>query len=113
MLLMARAATIRLSTGLAGLYGLRRLSDHAMSPPWAGWIGSRPRRPVDWSTNPGLSPLVSSANTHSTDCVSFAQAKFSPPGSAAASGLAQACLICAWTVATLAGQLALEPLVTT
>src|SRR6185437_4397960 len=103
MLLMARAATVRLSTGLAGLYGWCRLSDQAISPPWDGWIGSRPLRPVDWSTNPGLLPLVSSAKTQSTCCVSLAQAKFSPLGSAATSGLAQASLIWAWTAVTLAG----------
>ena len=41
--------------------------------------------------------------------MSLAQAKFSPLGSAATSGFAQACLISAWTVATLAGQAAPEP----
>src|SRR6516164_2846301 len=46
MLLMARAATWRLSIGLAGSYGWWRFSDQATSPPWVGAIGSRPRRPV-------------------------------------------------------------------
>ena len=84
-----------------------------MSPPCAGWIGSRPLRPVDWSTKPGLSPLVSSEKTHSTWLVSLSQAKFSPLGSAATSGFSQACLISAWTCATLAGQPAPPPRVAT
>ncbi len=36
MLLIARAATARLSMGLAGSYGWCRLRDQAMSPPCAG-----------------------------------------------------------------------------
>src|SRR5262249_41837555 len=46
MLLIARAATWRLSIGLAGLYGWCRFSDQATWPPWDGRIGSRPCRPV-------------------------------------------------------------------
>ncbi len=94
---------------MAGLYGWCRLSDQAMSPPCDGWIGSRPLRPVDWSTKPGLSPLVSSEKTQSTCWVSLPQAKLSPLGSAATSGFSQACLISAWTVVTLAGQAAPPP----
>src|SRR5947208_13377066 len=46
MLLIARAATWRLSTGLNGLYGWCRLSDQETWPPCRGVIGSRPSRPV-------------------------------------------------------------------
>src|SRR4029077_12750723 len=46
MLLMARAATSRLSTGLDGLEGWCSFSDHAIWPPWAAVMGSRPLLPV-------------------------------------------------------------------
>ena len=46
MLLIARAATWRLSIGLAGSYGWCRFRVHATTLPWAGVIGSSPRRPV-------------------------------------------------------------------
>ena len=80
-----------------------------MSPPWVGWIGSRPLRPVVESTKPGLLPLVSSAKTHRIGWVDFAQAKFSWLGSAATFGFSQAVVISAWTWATLPGQLAPPP----
>ena len=80
-----------------------------MSPPWAGWIGSSPRRPVDWSTKLGLSPLVSRAKTQRTAWVDLPQAKLSWLGSAATFEFWQAWVISVCTWATLAGQLAPPP----
>src|SRR6516225_11395878 len=75
MLLIARAATWRLSIGFAGLYGWCRFSDHATWPPWAGLIGSRPCRPVLIDAKLGLLPLVISENTHRICRVDLPQAK--------------------------------------
>src|SRR5262249_35036358 len=106
MLLIARAATWRLSIGLAGSSGWCRLSDKAMSPPCAGAIGSRPFLPFEGSVKPGLLPLVSSENTHKICRVSFPQAKLTWLGSDATFGFWQAIAIWPRTFATLVGQLA-------
>src|SRR5271165_21713 len=109
MLLIARAATARESVGSAASYGWCRFSDHAMSPPCAGVIGSSPFLPFDESVNAGLSPLVSSEKTHKICLVAFAQAKLTWLGSDATFGFWQATEISACTVATLAGHAALPP----
>src|SRR5712691_11407856 len=109
MLLIARAATARLSIGLAELYGWCRLSEKATAPPWLGVIGSRPLRPVAASVKAGSSPLVSSAKTHKTLRVSWPQAKLTWPGSEATFGFWHATSICCLTVATLAGHDAPPP----
>ena len=103
MLLMARAATSRLSIGSTGLYGWCRFSDQATSAPWAGAIGSSPTRPVLLSVNCGLPELASSANTHRICWVPLAQAKLTWPGSESTSGFPHAVVISACMVATLDG----------
>jgi hypothetical protein len=80
-----------------------------MSPPWVGWIGSRPFLPLEVSVKPGSLWLVSSEKTHRTCCVSFAQAKLTWAGSDTTFGFWQAVVISFRTVVTLAGQLALPP----
>src|ERR1700722_9067328 len=107
MLLIARAATCRLSIGLSGLYGWCRFSDHATSPPCVAEIGSSPWRPVLASLKFGLSPLVISENTHRIWLVSFPQAKLTWFGSETMFGFWQAVLISLCTTATLAGHDAL------
>src|SRR5579862_824899 len=104
MLLIARAATWRLSTGLKGLYGWCRFSDHETWPPCLGVIGSRPSRPVLVSLKYGLPPLVTRAKTHRTERVAGAQAKLTWVGSDRTSGFWQAREIWLWMVATDAGQ---------
>src|SRR5580658_2151470 len=103
MLLMARAATSRLSIELNGSYGWCRSSDHATSPPSASVMGSRPFRPDFGSAKLGLFPLVMSANTHSTWDVPFPQAKLTWLGSDATLGFWQALVISPCTTDTLAG----------
>src|ERR1700754_3826688 len=93
MLLMARAATCRLSTGLAGLYGWCRLSDQATAPPCAGEIGSRAWRPLLASLKFALFPLAISENTHRTWLVDESQAKLTRFGSDATLGFLQAVVI--------------------
>ena len=74
MLLIARAATSRLSIGLGGVVRVMQVKDQATSPPGGG-IGSRPSRPLRVAKF-GLSPPVISANTQRIWRVAFAQAKF-------------------------------------
>src|SRR5215471_8536868 len=100
MLLIARAATSRLSIGDAGSYGWCRLRDQATSPPWVGVIGSRPFLPLDLSRKSGLSWLVSSENTHRICLVVFAHAKLTWLGSDTTFGFWQATVISACTRAT-------------
>src|SRR5262249_1222038 len=99
MLLMARAATARLSTGVGGLWGWCRFSDPAIWPPWAGVIGSSPFLPVLASAYPGSLLLVSSANTQRIWLVSASQAKLTWPGSDTTFGFRQAVVIWLVTVA--------------
>src|SRR5215510_4635282 len=103
MLLIALAATCKLSMGLAALYGWCRFSDHATCPPWAGVIGTRPCRPVLIEAKSGLLPLVISENTHRICRVALPHAKLTWLGSDRTSGFWQAAAICRSTVATLAG----------
>src|SRR6516225_7485805 len=104
MLLIARAATCRLSIGLAGLYGCCRFSDHATCPPTDGLIGSRPCRPVLIDAKSGLLPLVIRENTHKICRVDLPHAKLTWLGSDLTSGFRHAIAICRWTVATPGGQ---------
>ena len=85
MLLMARAATWRLSTGLVGRRVMQVQRPGHLSA-LAGVIGSRPTRPVLALAKPGLSSLVSNANTQRIWRVCCPHAKLTWPGSALTSG---------------------------
>src|ERR1700760_4411086 len=104
MLLMARAATWRLSIGFIGSYGWCRLSDQATSAPWVGEIGSRPSRPGVPSWKMGLFWLESREKTQRICWVCLPQAKLTCPGSDITSGFSQAVVISDLTVPTLDGQ---------
>src|SRR5260370_32685664 len=101
MLLIARAATARLSIGLVGLYGWCRFRDQATSPPCVGVIGSSPIRPVLASAKFGSSPLIISAKTQSICRVALPHANLTFAGSDITSGFWQARPGSFCTVATL------------